>query len=44
MPDRGREVVRITPVAEGRARSRGEAIIAAQAARRNIMEQNRNLD
>jgi hypothetical protein len=44
MADREREVLPIAPVAEGWARSRAEAIAVAQAARRNVMEQNRNLD
>ena len=38
------EMVRITPVNEGRAATREAAIAAAQAARRDIMQQNQSLD
>jgi hypothetical protein len=38
------ELVRITPVDEGRATTRDAAITAAQAARRDIMRKNQNLD
>jgi hypothetical protein len=40
IPDIEREVVHLTPVAEGKARSRDEAVAAAQAARRKAMEEN----
>ncbi len=44
IPDIEREVVHLTSIAEGAARSRDEAITAAQTARQKAMEENRNLD
>jgi hypothetical protein len=44
MPNVLGQIVNITPVAEDRAPTRDAAIAAAQAARRDIMDKNRNLD
>jgi hypothetical protein len=38
------EMVRITPVDEGRASTREAAITSAQAARRDLMQKNQSLD
>jgi hypothetical protein len=43
-PHVGTTIVRVPAVAEGRVRTRDEAIAAAQAARREIMERNRKVD